>query len=481
MGLLIKTKIKKFAGFLVFSLGVIISGQALAINFTVTGYYSPLPKQEFYLTGDYLSEIRLNGKGLAGADGTEVYHGMIAAPRNYKFGTKICLNTLGCGTVHDRGGAIVNKGERNKAVHDRIDYWMGYGTDGLERSLDWGVRSVGGSFSHGSARKRSLVERRKEMSPILLEVLRQKKEKELFNKNLYPGASNIDVKKLKEALDFLKFFRGNLDTTKYDDIVRKSVLNFQLKYKVIDNESSIGAGNFGPKTREKMEEVIRTEVDKYLRNKWKTNVFQENLSYDDHDMDVFRLQQILLDKGLLDATPTGYFGKKTEKAVENFQIQNGLISSKNSQGAGNFGPKTREKMKELWIARRDSFFPNTNAPIIQVVKKEENKVEENLVAQAGVRLDFFKPVNVGNTKFQFANDVILFRGKRNENVRQLQKELKKMGFFAGNTTGFYGDETAEAVLAFQFKNKIVSSRRSVGAAIFGPTTRLRMNNILRAS
>ena len=485
MNLLQNIKTKNFATALRGAAGfcglllLMITSNVSAENFTVTGYYSPLPKQEFYLTGDYKSEIRLNGKGIAGADGTTVFHGMIAAPKNYKFGTKICLDNLGCGSVHDRGGAIVNKGVRNKAVHDRIDYWMGYGTDGLERSLDWGVRSVGGSFSHGSARKRGLTERRKEVSPILLEILRQKEEKSLFYKNLYPGANKISVKKLKESLSFLKFFRGNLKGTQYDTSVRKAVLNFQLKYGVINSENERGAGNFGPKTREKMEEVLRQEVDNFLRSQWKTNVFDENLSPGDHDMDIFRLQQLLIDKGFLDSSTTGYFGPKTEAALENFQVEYGIVKSKNSQGAGNFGPKTREKMKEMWIAKRDSYFPSSNKTQLIVV---EEKVE--IVAQAGVSLDFFKPINIGKkiepkSKFQFS-DTVLFRGKRSEEVRRLQKELKKMGFLKGKTTGFYGDKTAEAVLAFQYKHKIVSSRKSVGASIFGPSTRSRMNHILRA-
>ena len=74
--------------------------------FTLTGYYSPLPNQDFYITGDYESEKRLNGQGIQGADGTPVFPGMIAAPKTYRFGTKICLPNFGCGAIHDRGGAI---------------------------------------------------------------------------------------------------------------------------------------------------------------------------------------------------------------------------------------------------------------------------------------------------------------------------------------------------------------------------------------
>ena len=35
--------------------------------YIITAYYSPLPDQDFYLKGSYELDIRLNGKGIAGA------------------------------------------------------------------------------------------------------------------------------------------------------------------------------------------------------------------------------------------------------------------------------------------------------------------------------------------------------------------------------------------------------------------------------
>lgn len=110
-------------------------------TFIATAYYSPLPNQQKYYTGDYESEKRLNGDGIAGSDGTPVYIGMIAAPKNYAFGTKIHLNGLGIVSVHDRGGAI-NTGDGI----DRIDIWMGSGDEGLNRTLLWGRREITGTI-----------------------------------------------------------------------------------------------------------------------------------------------------------------------------------------------------------------------------------------------------------------------------------------------------------------------------------------------
>lgn len=60
-------------------------------KFLVSAYYSPLPGQSRYLRGTYEKDIRLNGRGVAGADSTPVYDGMLAAPKTYPFGTKIFL------------------------------------------------------------------------------------------------------------------------------------------------------------------------------------------------------------------------------------------------------------------------------------------------------------------------------------------------------------------------------------------------------
>ena len=95
-------------------------------TFVISAYYSPLENQKKYVTGSYKGDIRLNGHGVHGADGSDVYPGMIAAPKNYPFGTKLKIPGVGIATVHDRGGAIVNAGQRNQA-HDRLDVWMGYG------------------------------------------------------------------------------------------------------------------------------------------------------------------------------------------------------------------------------------------------------------------------------------------------------------------------------------------------------------------
>ena len=66
----------------------------------------PSPNQPHYFKGTYEKEVRLNGRGTNGADGTQVYPGMIAAPKTFPFGTKMQIPGIGFVAVHDRGGAI---------------------------------------------------------------------------------------------------------------------------------------------------------------------------------------------------------------------------------------------------------------------------------------------------------------------------------------------------------------------------------------
>ena len=108
-------------------------------DFIITAYYSPVPGQCAYIMGDLEADKVLNGQGTNGADGTEVYPGMLAAPKVYAFGTRITLPGIGTVTVNDRGGAIL-AGENA----DRLDLWTGKGEEGLARALAFGVKRVRG-------------------------------------------------------------------------------------------------------------------------------------------------------------------------------------------------------------------------------------------------------------------------------------------------------------------------------------------------
>lgn len=67
------------------------------------------------------------------------------------------------------------------------------------------------------------------------------------------------------------------------------------------------------------------------------------------NVDVLKLQQKLKELGFFPANQdcTGYYGGITAKAVIDFQLKYGIIASKDEEGAGRFGPKTRQVLNSL--------------------------------------------------------------------------------------------------------------------------------------
>ena len=60
-------------------------------TFIATAYYSPTPDQAKYYTGTYAGDLALNGGSSKASDGTPVYVGMVAAPKNYTLEQKSIL------------------------------------------------------------------------------------------------------------------------------------------------------------------------------------------------------------------------------------------------------------------------------------------------------------------------------------------------------------------------------------------------------
>lgn len=208
-----------------FAVSVEAAMAAEAKTFIATAYYSPTPDQAKYYTGTYAGDLSLNGGSGKASDGTPVYVGMVAAPKNYTFGTKINLDGIGVVSVHDRGGAI-GAGDG----YDRIDIWMGYGDAGLARTLAWGRREITGT----------IVDNGTSVSLDLENIL-----------NNAPKPGDLALKKL-QAIGY------NTTGRTFSDVI----LQFQLDYGVISSRTDAGAGNYGPKTTAKLSEVYNN----FLKN-----------------------------------------------------------------------------------------------------------------------------------------------------------------------------------------------------------------------
>lgn len=216
--------------------------------FYVTAYYSPLPGQSRYTTGSYAWDIRLNGGWKRTASGKWVFPGLLAWPRNYNFGTKIELEGIWIGAVEDRWGAIVNSGER-WFEYDRLDIWMGYGDEWLARALKWWKRKVKGK----------IVSNDRTVNVAFNESIVSAYSR-LYVK---PDSNKVDVEKLQKLFTELKLYDGEIDG-KYVSI-KDTLIDFQVKYKIISSKYDEQAWYFGNKT-------IAVLKSKYIVN---DNIFKE--------------------------------------------------------------------------------------------------------------------------------------------------------------------------------------------------------------
>lgn len=391
LAVLVVTPFSSFHGDLAEAEGFENSEENLGISypytytFTISAYYSPLPCQEKYATGSYEGDIHLNGNGVHGADGTDVYPGMIAAPKTYQFGTKMYIPDVGIVSVHDRGGAIVASNGQG-GFYDRLDIWMGYGDKGLRRALNWGKRTLDVTVYGVND---SVVEQisLSDYSPD--EAVADEctySEPEVIatpepQKHENSGGGN-DISSLQKELQNLNFYKGEINGN-YDELTKHAVFKFQQSQSLIADESSLGAGVFGPKTKDRLNEIVssRDYTTKLIAEATAEKIENETvllasaedpsenvdfsfgdgfseemtdvllaseLSFGETGAEVTKLQKFLNEKGYFDGSLfTDYYGEKTKEAVIQFQIKNGIILNPEDVGAGRVGPGTLNLINSL--------------------------------------------------------------------------------------------------------------------------------------
>ncbi len=157
--------------------------------------------------------------------------------------------------------------------------------------------------------------------------------------------------------------------------------------------------------------------------------------------EVLKLQQFLISNGFLAPdNATGYFGLVTSSAVKRFQFANGLA------GTGTVGPLTRAVLNSLLGSDGTVAGASTSVPT-----------------------DAQKTAGITGTITQY----LRYQSKHPE-VLILQNFLVDQGFLsADNATGYFGDATWDAVVAFQKANGLEYKYGAVG-----PQTRDVINGML---
>ncbi len=217
----------------------------------------------------------------------------------------------------------------------------------------------------------------------------------------------------------------------------------------------------------------------------------------DNNSEVRNLQSCLKRLGYFNGPENGNFGPQTENAVTRFQRANGISA------IGKVGPQTQAALKRSCSSRRRTVSADIcrrglrsgcdgpavrelqrnlraigvyNGPVTGRFRELTNNAvvrfqrRNNIPAigvvgprtQRAIRLALKPPVNPppttgnGNPPGRFCdhNREIIGFGCRGEWVRQLQQRLKTLNYFRGNTTGYFGEVTRNAVVRFQQDNRL---------------------------
>ena len=195
---------------------------------------------------------------------------------------------------------------------------------------------------------------------------------------------------------------------------------------------------------------------------------------------VARVQRALVDQGYADLRVDGKYGETTEIAVIRFQQQNGLKAD------GKAGPRTLNKLLGTSnidnnpsmdgklrmgctgseVAQVQQLLKNLNYPVGRVdgiFGKKTYAAVRSFQSLNGI------PVSgvVGDTTLETlkSSDAIAYyvphtyttlkRGDYGALVKKLQNALNAAGFNAGTPTGYFNEQTEEAVINFQRANGLV--------------------------
>ena len=397
-------------------------------EFLITAYYSPMPGQCCYVKGGVEADTVLNGQGIAGADQTPVFPGMIAAPKSYAFGTKINLPGLGTLAVHDRGGAI---NELGNGKH-RLDIWAGYGEEGLARALAFGLQRVTGT--------------------------------------VYPNASTqpavqFDLATMPSPIDELKMYfveKDNFLAMRPKEGERGlSVYLLQDHLKTIGYLKHRPTGFFGPQTSTAFHAFLRdfsvdaprnmlseTSAAFVLGARSRMNArapFQEYIDPKASPDAIAQAQRTLRFLGYYKGRTNGEYDDNLFASILKFQQEHALVGTASDTGAGRIGPLTSRALRGMWNR--------------EIVERHADRHLDRYAVDTHIKEN-------GQRIAQFLGE-----GYSGKQVRLLQAELAALGFFPEDKiNSVYGPLTQESVTRYQLDRDLIASRSDKGAGYVGPAT-----------
>ncbi len=249
------------------------------------------------------------------------------------------------------------------------------------------------------------------------------------------GSSGSKVRTLQNRLIELGWMDGKADG-EFEGATEYAVIAFQKRYSSLYDD-----GVAGPSTLKIL------YGNGAATSKTPVSSIGETLEAGDKGDAVKAMQTRLKSLGFLSGKADGDFGDATKAAVIAFQTANNLKAD------GRAGTSTLNKLYSSDAKDADSLKPDNTEDTRPEDEEDEDADEEVIIN----------------------GYVVLKEGSRRDEVKELQRALKNRGYFSNSITGYYGEATKAAVMAFQQQNGLKAD------GVAGPATQNKLFNTTSSS
>ena len=256
------------------------------------------------------------------------------------------------------------------------------------------------------------------------------------------------VAKIQERLMELGYMDSDEPTEYFGSITERAVKTFQA-HNGLSSDGICGSDTY--------DLLFSDNAKKYV------------MQLGDSGDDVENVQHRLYELGYVTTKSniTGTFGELTQSAVEEFQSRNNLKSD------GKVGYNTLESLfSESPVSKSFSIGDKDD-----VIKQVQQKLKKLKYYSGPVTGEYTKATATAVRKFQQSNDLVvdgalgpstksailsshaqayvMQLGESGSDVKKVQTRLAKLNYLrSANVTGYFGEKTEEAVIAFQERNKL---------------------------
>lgn len=101
-------------------------------------------------------------------------------------------------------------------------------------------------------------------------------------------------------------------------------------------------------------------------------------------------------------------------------------------------------------------FLETNGAVLDQVKQNSSKIAKKAKNLSGIDSSIFY--------------TYVYKESSSEDIKQVQRVYKDLGFYTGRVSGNY-DDVEQSIVSYQIDRKVIENKHSLGAGYFGPKTR----------